>query len=521
MPGIEERTFNLLDQRAVYEGTQYEQYEVAGELVNALPWYEDTDASGQWIPVVHRKPYIQTGLEATLVNSVVDLTVGEGRFPAIETPDQDKGTELLMEALGDENLGLEMAAEGLVVDLGVVASAAIGIRKYKDGDGLRFERLDFQTEWCSPVFVGERRTHRARMYAEDLGAAGVALPEDAQGPYFPAQPGARRDDLVFMRYEYPFTSTARDGTVHTYWRRQDFTDTLAITYFDLEVEGVSSQAVPEAWEVETIEKHGIGSVPVVWMKGRGASHMDSEGRPILTQQLRSLVRGLDYAYSLWCDGVYASGAPTLVELDVIDPYASMQSTVESGRKQSNVVATGPRAVLTRLSRDNAGGGKVSYLETPSTEAFENLTERLEQQAHSAARMDKDDGKATQRIESRPAVERLMRRTLALVASYRKILTRGLKDLARKVLVASGEKGAVQIEVKWPQILDPAATDANAWAGALATAVTHRFISQETAVGIMLEAVGSSQDIPEEQRRIEKDDMTRLLLEPGQGGPSAE
>lgn len=506
--GLDERQRAMLDLRAIYAGSQYERVTIEGQDQPALPWDMDTLPSGSRVPASHRKPMIQIGVPDDVVDRIVDLAIGEGRFPAIEVEGDPKG-RLREVMLGGDDLELAFHAPEQLVDLCVVGSLAVGFSHPVDPDGFsRWEPLLFEPEWCETVFAGEREQARSRELAAEVeGIEGSGVESDDAGPIFAMQEGARSDDLVFLRYQWPVaeerasTAAGVSNQDVIVWHRRDYTTTAIIEYKPVVVqEGV--ELLP-SFVPKPVEPHGWGVVPIQWAKARGGRRGSTEGDSIYSEALQSLSAAADRSASFWTQAAHVSGSPTLIEIDVQDDVQDALMLADSP-KASELVAVGPKSVL----RYSTAGTKpdVRFLEIGGAgpAALQENTDKLVDLAYETARVARHDPDRLKGVLSGTALERLNEPTVALAQGYRAILGRAWRLLASKLAVAMQAEGEpvnaaeFDISLRWPRVYKLTAADLQQWAQALALAIQAGTVSRETAIGIM----ASTLDIEDAEAEVE-------------------
>jgi hypothetical protein len=515
--GLDARQRAMLDLRAIYEGTQYERVTIKGQDQPALPWDLDVTATGTRIPASHRKPMIQIGVPDDIVDRVVDLAIGEGRFPALEVDGDDEG-RLRDVMLGGDDLELAFHAPDQLVDLTVVGSMAVGFSHPVDADTgfSRWEPVLLETEWCETVFAGGREQPRARELAAELSlveGSGVETAEDGK-PIFAMPEGARSDDLVFLRYQWPVaeeraateTGVGKEDVI--VWYRRDYTTTAIVEYSPVIVE--SGVEHTPSFTPLPVEPHEWGVVPIQWAKSRGGRRGDTEGASMFSPALQSLTAAGDRSASFWTQAAHVSGSPTLVERDVTDDVRDalmLAMTTGDSAKASELIGAGPKSVL-RYSTSGTDPD-VSFLEISGAgpAALADNTDKLVDLAYETARVSRHDPDRMKGVLSGTALERLNEPTVALAQGYRNILGRAWRLLASKLAVAmekEGEPGvsadAFDISLRWPRVFRLTATDVQQWAQGLALAIQAGTVRRETAIGIMA-SVLDIEDAEEEARAI--------------------
>lgn len=496
--GLDERQRRMLDLRATYAGTRYATVTIEGQQVPALPWDQDRTAQGTRIPASRRRPMVQLGVPDDIVDRIVDLAVGEGRFPAVEVEGDAEG-RLRDVALGDDDLELAFHAPDQLEDLTLVGSALLGFSRQLIGEEqTRWESVLIRTEWAEPVFVGARMTDRARELAAEVGGiegSGVEPSPDDGLPVFAVPKGARSDDVAFVRIQWPVAEEVSHETriatrERITWYRRDYTSTAIIDYQPVSV-SPSDQRAP-TFDPLPVDPHGWGVVPLVWVKARGADAADTEGKSVLTPAVLDLTAAADRSKSFETQAAWTSGAPVLIEQDVTDEVRDALMLEAAAAGNADVVAVGPKAVIRYVSVGEKSG-KVFLLE-PDAAGIETLRDNVEtlvDHAYETGRVVRHDPEKLGGALSGLAVERLNEPAMAQAQGYRVILGRAWRILLGKLAVAmeaEDEPGvdaeAFEISLRWPRIFRLTATDVTAWVTAYATAVAGGLLQRETAIKLL-------------------------------------
>jgi hypothetical protein len=497
----------MLELRATYEGTQYETLK--------WEWEQDIDpVTGNQRPARTRKPMVQLGVPDDVVDRIVDLAIGEGRFPAIEIEGDDQG-RLRDVALGDDDLELAYHASDQLTDLCVVGSALFGFVRPQDPDGsTHWESVRIRTEWAEPVFAGGRETPRARELAEELEDIQGAGVEQVDGMATFALPkGVKSDDVVFVRHQWPVqeevSATDRKHAKRNVLviHRRDYTSTAIIEYEPVRVESEIGEA-PE-FVVADVMIHDWGVVPLVWARARGADvgSGETEGRSVFSPAVRSLTKAADYTKSFGTAAAQTSGAPTLVEIDVSDDVADAAMVADETRSGSQIKWVGAKSVFPYRS---AGEHPSVFLLEPDARgiaALDKDVESLVDHAYETARVVRHDPEKLGGALSGLAVERLNEPAVAQAQGYRAILGRSWRILLNKLAVAmdiQNEPGvnaeAFSVSLRFPRIFRLTSQDVQGWITALVAAVVGRVLTRETAIK-QLAALLEVEDADAEAERL--------------------
>lgn len=511
--GLDERQRRMLGLRAAYEGTRYATVTVNGEQIPSLPWDQDRTEYGTRIPASRRRPLVQLGVPEDIVDRIVDLAVGEGRFPALEVEGDDEG-RLREVALGADDLELAYHAPDQVADLALVGSALLGFSRQRTEEDAWWESVRIRTEWAEPVFVGARRTDRARDLAAELAeveGSGVETDPDDRLPIFALPRWARSDDVLFVRHQWPVAEEVADesrisrGRERIVWYRRDYTSTAIVDYEPVVV-SAGDQRAP-TFVARPVEPHGWGVVPLIWVKARGADAAETEGRSVLTKAVLDLTAAADRSESFATQASWVSGSPVLVEQDVTDDARDAAILEATAAGVADVVAVGPKAVV-RYSSVGDRQGSVSLLEPNASgiEALQRNVESLVDHAYETGRVVRHDPEKLGGALSGLAVERLNEPSVAKAQGYRAIMARAWRVLLGKLAFAmEAEDEPVDAEsfavsLRWPRIFRLTAADVTAYSTAYAGAVIAGLLSRETAIK-QLAAILEVEDAEAEAERL--------------------
>lgn len=502
--GLTERQRRLLDFRSYYELSQYETITVRGEEIPALPWDQEVASNGRRVPAAYRKPSVQLGTSASIVDRIVDLSVGLDRFPVISVEGEDDAVRDAL--LSDDQLDLEGEAPDQLVDLCSLGSVVFGFHRPEDLGG-DLEPVLLGSEWCEPVFVGARHSPRAlelaAEYDEDPDLEGaVALVADGPGGAlaFAAPEGARSHDVAFVRYQYPIAhEVGEDGAGHAkrdevVWHRRDYTTIAIVEYSPVAVS--PGEDVPvDRFHPLPVEPHDWGVVPLVWLRARGAGDGEPDGRSVYSPAVTSTTESADRSASFASQAAHVSGSPVMVEQDVRDrEEADLEDTAyPANGEDPAIVGVGPRAVR-RYQSELEMAGKVEYLEMSGAgvEALEANARNLSQAARRAARVPELDPELLKGVLSGVALERLNEPAVARAGSYRALLEKGWKLLARKVAIVL-ETEPPELSFRWPKVFPPTAKDVLDWGSALVPVVAAGLYPRRRVVAKLAELLDDAGD----------------------------
>ena len=288
-----ERSFRIGALEAVLEGRQYD----------VLPhsFSRERSESGDYVPLDERRPSVRTGLCRVVVEDSVSLLFSEGHWPALRA-NAPRTTSVLADLVREAHLNdtmLEAATRGSVGSVAVLFRA-VGRRPY-------FEVLPtrFLTPAWSRVSPGVlvSVTERYKVSPAELRSLGYSV--DPAGP-----------QMWFERR----------------W------DDNAETWFLPAPVGLS---VAPQIDLERTITHGLGFVPIVWMRNISGASFNPEG--------------LDGACT------FASGIDTVIEADYLLSQAGRGLKYGS---DPTLVLKDSSAALSQPSGPIRSGGAASALMIP-------------------------------------------------------------------------------------------------------------------------------------------------------------
>lgn len=472
--GFTPRQQRLLELEAVYRSTQYH---------GMPPWEQDVirdERTGLRELCGHeREPRLKAGLIEEKVERLLDMLVGEGRFPDLDLED----SATLLEAL--DALRLAKHIRGPARDLIVKGAGALAVGLL-EGDQLEVQHL--RPEWCEPIFVAKAGLPRAGEIATELAELGVTLPaprSDRELLWTPDR--ARSHDLAWLRYEYVYhdEAAANDGAKgRVSWRRRvDYGPTVTVLYEDVRVYE-TTERVPE-WRVAEVLAHGWGVVPVAWARTADAEDGEPEGPSLITEALRSIAEAADRALTRKDESVATVANPKGYTIDLEDLVANLNA--ERG------LPSGWRASSTEVLAFQSAGekqGKIGLLE-PTGKGPEAAKVHFADLVAEAARVSRvlaHDPQQALGVQSGAALERMMEPTVQRVGTYRiavEELLEAVVVIAARVLGAAPPK----VWVQWPPVIRPTLADLQALSQALSLAMSSQLVSHDTAVRLFATMAG--------------------------------
>jgi len=469
--GFSPRQQRLLELEAVYHSTQY---------AGLPPWEQEMAFDGQAVRPLcghEREPRLKAGLIEEKVETLIDMLVGEGRFPTIGLKDKDLGKQIDAVRMGKR-------IRGPARDLVVKGSGALEIGLL---DGNRIEAKHLRPEWCEPIFVSKAGRPRALQLVEELAALDVTLPASrSESEHLWTPEGAASDELCFLRYEYVYheEEAARDGASgNVTWRhRVDFTPTLTVYYYDVQVYEDTTSAV--VWRVSSVLQHGWGVVPVAWARTPDAEDGEPDGPSLITEALRSICEAADRMLTRKDASVSVVSNPKAYTIDLEDLVANVNA--DKG------MPTGWRASSGEVLTFQSGGegkAQIGLLE-PTGKGPEVAKAHFDDLVSQAARVSRvlaHDPQQAAAVQSGVALQRMMEPTLQRLGTYRVAVGELIEAFVTKAAAVLGRAVPV-VEVQWPPAIRLTPTDLQATAQALSTASGGAaLISQETAVRLFATA----------------------------------
>jgi len=317
-----ERTYDLQMYRRVLDGTLYD--------VLKYPFYQnfhDLGSQREPISLSERRPSVRYRLAKVVVDNVVSLLFGEGRFPVANVSDENTKDKLALIENGT-NLRYKMMQAAVS---GSVGSAAIFFRLI---NGKPFFDCLY-TEYLTPT-------------------------------YNPQDP----DELISVKQKYKISGNdlklkGYENIVkdESYWFVREWTSEEEIFYMPYKV----SETKPSI-KVDKIRsiKHGLGFVPIVWMKTPDPLN-EIDGMCLFKDAIDTNIE-LDYQMSQAGRGLKYSSEPLLL---IKNPALSMQGEIVLGGGNVIEVDEGGDAKHVEIS-GNATEAVIAYANTLREIILENI-----------------------------------------------------------------------------------------------------------------------------------------------------
>ncbi|NVN02199.1 MULTISPECIES: phage portal protein [Asaia] len=261
--GLPARAARLLGFGRVLDGTLYD----------VLPhdFSEEHSGAGEYIPLSRRRPSVRTNLCRTVVDDSVSLLFGDTHWPSFRATDQ--GTSEALNAFARcvslRPMMVEAATRGSVGSTAILVEAI---------DGQLAPTL-LDTAYLTPQWdvLGRLVSVRERyiVSGRDLAASGHSIPNDMLG----------------AKYWWQRTWTAQDCEI-------------------MQPHPVADIKAPAVDEKRS-SRHGLGFVPIVWIKNLGGASGDIDGACTFERAIDTVIEA-DYLLSQGGRGLRYASDPTLV-----------------------------------------------------------------------------------------------------------------------------------------------------------------------------------------------------------------
>ncbi|WP_225199344.1 hypothetical protein [Gluconobacter oxydans] len=227
--GASARAARLLALGRVLDGTMYD----------VLPhdFSSERSGAGEYIPLSNRRPSVRTNLCRTVVDDSVSLLFGDTHWPEVKATDPQTAEALgtFIREAGIKPLFVQTATRGAVGSVAILLEALEG----------RLIASVLETVFLTPEWdaggtllsVRERYVVRGR----DLAAQGYSIPDEQLGMEF--------------------------------WWQRTFTQTDCEVLLPLPV----GSEIPAAKDERRSVRHGLGFVPIVWIRNLCSASHESDG----------------------------------------------------------------------------------------------------------------------------------------------------------------------------------------------------------------------------------------------------
>jgi len=430
-----------------------------GRLYDVLPYefHEERGAGGDYIPLRRRKPSVRYPLARIVVDDSLSLVFGEGHFPTLECPDA-RNRAVLADIARESGLNQAMLEAAL---RGSVGSVAVLLRVLS---GRVFFRVLVST-YLTPSWNPQAPDELARV-TELYKVSGAVLA--AQG------------------YEI-------DEPSGVYWFKRVWDDE-AETWF---VPTPVSQGLPTQVDDARSVRHGLGFVPIVWVRNLPGGD-DIDGGCTFRAAVETAIE-IDYQLSQAGRGLKYSSDPTLL----IREPAGVDNEIVRGAGNALVVSEKGDAKLLEIG-GTAAAAVIDYVRFLRELALEGVH---------GNRASADRLSAPQ---SGRALELMNQGLIWLADNLRVSYGGALLQLANMVVRASdlypltvrGEAVApldagARISLRWPNWYPPDAEDRARDAATLQTLTAADLLSRDTAVKSIAD-VYDIEDVSAELARIARE-----------------
>lgn len=261
--GFSERTARLLALRRILDGTQYN--------VLPYPFATERNPAGEYIPLSQRRPSVRTNLCRTVVDEAVSLLFGNTHWPLAVSRSRSTAEALNRFAMESGLSALMMQA----AIRGAVGSVALLVEMIDARPCIRvLETAYLMPEWdrCG---VLEKVTERYVVTGRELAASGYQV--------------------------------APDRHATRYWWMRRWTHAEVRYFVPQPVDCVEEMVVDESRSI----LHGLGIVPVVWIRNLGGIVGEPEGECSFEKAIDTVIEA-DYLLSQAGRGLKYGSDPTLV-----------------------------------------------------------------------------------------------------------------------------------------------------------------------------------------------------------------
>ncbi len=432
-----------------------------GSLYDVLPheFHEERGPGGEYIPLRNRRPCVRYALCRVVVEDSVALLFSEGHFPTIDSPDP-AARAALADLAKETNLNQVMIQAAMA---GAIGSAAILLRVLRGRVFL--DVLD--TAFLTPEWDPEAPDTLARV-TERYKVSGAQL-------------AARGHDIADPAATYWF-ARAWDRETETWFHPQPL-----------------GAAQPPAPDPARSVRHGLGFVPVVWVRnlpGPSASGDNSDGACTFRAAIETQIE-IDYQLSQAGRGLKYSSDPTLL----IKEPAAADGPLFKGAANALVVSEKGDARLLEIG-GTAAAAVLDYVRTLRELALESVHGNRASADRIAA------------AQSGRALELMNQGLIWLADKLRVSYGEGaILQLARMMLRASqvyrltalGQEigrldPAARLSLKWPRWYAPSAEDRERDARTLVSLTAPGLLSRQTAVQSLADTY-DIEDVPAELARI--------------------
>ena len=440
-----------------------------GSLYDPLDYAfcDERSPSGEYVPISKRRPSVRYNLSRVIVNDSVSMLFSEGRFPRIQTDDEE--TSAALEKIVKDCRLNEVMVEAAIV--GSVGSVAVLFQVLNGRVFYKALPTTYLTPSWNPVAPDQlvSVTEQYKVRGDMLASQGYAIDDDD-----------RMSQFWFMRT----------------WGAN------AETWFVPWLVNTTESITPQVDTKKTVN-HNLGFVPMVWIKNLSGGD-DIDGTCTFEQAIPAQVE-IEYQLSQAGRGLKYSSDPLLM----IKEPPSGGGDIIKGSNALVVSSDGGDAKLLEIS-GSAAAAVIEYAKALRMMALETV---------GGNRADADKLSAAQ---SGRAMELMNQSLIWLADKLRVSYGEGaLLDLMNMAVRAStiklvdkqgrpiGEiKHDAEVSLKWPRWYHSTAEDRQQDATTLNTLRAAKLISQETAVGAIADEY-DIEDVEAELKKLSDEDAANM------------
>lgn len=376
-----ERTYELSLYRAVLDGRIYENLK--------SDFHEERNGAGEYMPLRQRIPSVRYNICAQSVKELAACLFDESRFPSVFDEDKDGLSKTCQSII--RNLRLTSVMQTAVI-VGSVGSVALHFRIL---NGRMFWNV-MRTEYLTPAWRPDAPDELSEV-VELYKIKGSAVAEMG----FEVKPFQENMDFWFKRR---WTDEAEEWFV-------------PVPCID---EKTGAKIFPTKLDKSRTVQHGLGFVPIVWIKTPGVFGTDCiDGPCIFAGAIDSQIE-IEYQLSQLGRGLKYSSDPLLM---VKEPAISENSFVRTGANALVVSKEGDAKLL------EIGGG--------ASDAVIEFCRYVRQCALEVMRMNRADPQKMTTAQSGRALEMMNQQFIGLLGEFRTAFGDcGLIPMLKMVLAAA-------------------------------------------------------------------------------------
>lgn len=456
---LPERAWRIDVLSRVLDGTLYD--------VLQHDFHAEKNEAGEYVPIHQRKPSVRTGLIRTVVDDSVSLLFSEGHFPAVHCDDESV-RDALTAVTKDAKINLAMIE---AATRGGVGSSAIWLRFLSSRVFVSVLPTGYLTPFWNPAEpdVLLSVTELRKVTGQQLADAGYAVDADAK----------------------------------RYWFQRTWDAQAENWFVPVEVDG---KARPSQIDAERTVRHGLGFVPVVWVRNLPGGN-DIDGEPTFSGDAINTTIEVDYQLSQAGRGLRYSSDPTLL---LKEPAGTDGQLVRSA---SNAIVV-----------DKDGDGKLLEINGTASEAVVKYVEKLRELVLERLHGNRSSADKLSAAQSGRALELMHQALIWLADKLRVTYGEGALLDVYRMIVRGSQRYPITINgqtfgslpsdkplsLVWPAWFQATAQDINTLAAGLSTLITKGVLSRETATKTIA-ATFDIENIAAERALIDAE-RTKLMAE---------